>query len=172
MSFFTRSPLSADLRRELHDARPQAGRVHAAGTAPDLVVAACTECLALRRMHDGALEWEFIGWHLIARGGWNGERQALRWTLVDGEEHDVHLDDPGQVPEVFRDRVQASIVVEHVVPAPGGGHVAVAGRRELGVEDAPVVWQVTTSGAARLTDPAVAEFARATAIDVQAQYEV
>lgn len=172
MRWFTKSSsLPADLTAELRRLRPEAGRVLAVGRAAGMTVAGCTECLALHREAPGAGEqqWQFIGWHLVTRGGWNQQSNELRWTLVDDTHGSVILEEPGALPDVFRDRVRASIVVEQSFVAPGGGHVVVAGRRRLGVEG-PIVWQVTTLGSARLTTPEVAEFATARVADMRLDY--
>lgn len=160
MSWFSRSrapKVDPALRAEVLAQHPEAGDIHAMGSGPRVLVLACTECLAVRREGSEAT-WQFVGWHMVNRGGWNAERGVLKWSFADGEGDEVALDEPGRVPEVFRDRVQASILVDQRYEAPGGGQVIIAGRRQLGVPDAPVVWQATTVGAARLTDPAVANF--------------
>lgn len=162
MSWFRRSSATlpaADLAA-LRERRPEAGRVLAVGQGAGSLVAACEECLAVRRGEDG---WEFVGWHLVTRGGWDGPSGVLRWSTIEGGEGSVRLEDAGQVPGAFRDRVDASIVLQQAAEAPGGGTVVVAGRRRLGRSTSPedpVVWQVTTTGAARLDDPAVADLAR------------
>lgn len=174
MRLFPSKPLlSKDLSAELKRLRPEAGTVMAVGHGDGLTLVATTECLALHRPAPGPDEqdWEFVGWHLISRGGWNAKAGKLRWTRVDDSTTFVALTEPGAIPDVFRDRVRASIVVEQSFHAPGGGHVVVAGRRQLGGEGG-IVWQVTTLGVAKLSNPEVAEFATAKAAEIRYDYEV
>ncbi|MGA4668700.1 hypothetical protein ACPCG0_02700 [Propionibacteriaceae bacterium Y1923] len=167
--FSSKPPLAKEVASELKRRRPQAGTVMAVGHGDGLTLVATTECLALHRPdHD---EWEFIGWHLITRGGWNQKASKLRWTLADDTTTFVTLTEPGNIPDVFRDRVRASIVVEQSFPAPGGGHVVISGRRKL-AGDQGLVWQVSTLGAARLSDPRVADLAREKAAQLRYDYEV
>ena len=168
MRWFQKSPLSAELRNELRRAHPKAGDVLAVGTGGRVLAVACTECLAIRREGTDPA-WTFVGWHLISQGGWNDP--TLSWKDAEGEGDSVQLDDPGRIPEVFQERVQASIVLQQVFDAPGGGHVVVAGRRRLGADE-PIVWQVTTLGKARLSNPEVAEFATAMAQQLRADYDL
>ena len=60
-----------------------------------------------------------MGWHEIERGGWNGETEQLRWQTYGGARSAVALPDPARVPEVFKERVDASIVVRAFVPLGG-----------------------------------------------------
>ena len=174
MRLFSSKPLLAkELSTELQRRRPAAGRVMAVGHGPGVTLVATTECLVIHRPAPevGEQEWQFVGWHLISRGGWNQKAHKLRWTLADDTTTFVSLSEPGSIPDVFRDRVRASIVVEQSFPAPGGGHVVVAGRRQLGGEGA-IVWQVTTLGAAKLSNPEVASFAQQKAAEIRYDFEV
>jgi hypothetical protein len=76
--------------------------------------------------------WQHVGWHLIERGGWNGELHQLSWVQVDGRRGAVQLDKPGRLPELFRERVEASIVVKQFVPLAGERGVTISARRDLG----------------------------------------
>jgi hypothetical protein len=59
-------------------------------------------------LRDGS--WTHLGWHLIETGGWDRESSALSWTLYNGSRGSVELVEPGRLPELFRERVSASIV--------------------------------------------------------------
>lgn len=88
-------------------------------------------------------EWRFTPWHLIETGGWNDQNLELRWEEVGGRRGSALLDDPRKVPEVFRERVQASIVVQKHIPIDGtreGG--VVSARRDLADRDAPLEWRI------------------------------
>lgn len=76
-------------------------------------------------------EWDRCSWHRIARGGWNGPEQLLKWTTYDGDRHEIRLTRPGQLPELFNERVQSTIVVEQRIRIPGHNDegIVIAGRR-------------------------------------------
>ncbi|MDO5683336.1 MAG: hypothetical protein Q4G46_10965, partial [Propionibacteriaceae bacterium] len=76
--------------------------------------------------------WRLLGWHEVEQGGWNDQNRELRWEEVGGRRGSVVMEDPDRVPEVFRERVHASIVVQRHVPIDGtreGGMVSA--RRDL-----------------------------------------
>lgn len=80
----------------------------------------------------GGLEgWQHVGWHLVERGGWNAELHQLAWVQLDGRRGAVQLAEPGRLPELFRERVEASIVVRQFVPLDGERGVTVSARRDL-----------------------------------------
>lgn len=80
----------------------------------------------------GAEDWRHVGWHEIEHGGWNAESRSLSWTLYGGRRGRVELAEPGRLPELFRERVAASIAVERFVPIRGERGVTVTARRDLG----------------------------------------
>jgi hypothetical protein len=82
--------------------------------------------------YGGPTGWKHVGWHLIERGGWNGELHQLSWVQLDGRRDAVQLDKPGRLPELFRERVEASIVVKQFVPLAGERGVTISARRDLG----------------------------------------
>ena len=84
--------------------------------------------------------WSLVGWHEIERGGWNADTSRLRWTRYTGVRDLVELTEPGRLPELFRERVAASIVLEKVVPVHGGRGVTITGRRDLGNPESAIVW--------------------------------
>src|SRR5215210_7843215 len=49
--------------------------------------------------------WTHLGWHEIERGGWNSETSTLSWTLHGGRCGSAMLDQPGRLPELFRERI-------------------------------------------------------------------
>lgn len=117
----------------------------------------------------GELGWVHLGWHEIERGGWDEESGRLVWSrypdrdrgprapgdggaaagadsaaAVDGSAADVDggvvLTEPGRVPEVFRERVAASIVLEKFVPIRNGRGVLISGRRDLAEGEVSIAW--------------------------------
>lgn len=100
--------------------------------------------LAEYLVHQERGEWRFVPWHEIEQGSWNDQNRELRWEEVDGRWYSVLLDDPGRVPEVFKERVQATIVLHRHVPIDGtreGG--VISARRDLSDRDAPLQWRIT-----------------------------
>jgi hypothetical protein len=80
----------------------------------------------------GVSGWRHVGWHLIERGGWNDELRRLSWVQLDGRRGDVELAEPGRLPELFRERVEATIVVKQFVSLAGERGVTISARRSLG----------------------------------------
>lgn len=114
--------------------------------------------------------WLFVPWHEIGAGAWNAENGQLRWTLVDGQSDAVQVDDAGSLPDVFRERVGASIVVQQRVELDRGRAAMIVARRRLDDRAAPLVWSVTRQGATWDEEQlarAEAELAR-----VQAEYDI
>jgi hypothetical protein len=109
--------------------------------------------------------WQHVGWHQIERGEWNAETRKLSWTSYDAEPRSVELTEPGRLPELFRERVSASIVAERFVPIAGQRGVTVSGRRDLADPSAAIAWHRTlsrgiswqTEGAQEAADAALAE---------------
>jgi hypothetical protein len=114
--------------------------------------------------------WTHIGWHEIERGGWNVETSRLRWTLYDGRQGFVELSEAGRLPELFRERVAASIVLEKLVPVGGGRGMTIAGRRDLGRPDQPVVWHTTLQRGLSWDDKEVEAIADAALEQVRSEY--
>ena len=91
--------------------------------------------------------WKHIGWHEIERGGWNAELRRLNWVLyaapgVAPVRGSLELTEPGRMPELFRERVLATIAVEKFVPLSGERGVTVTARRDLG-QRGTVSWHGT-----------------------------
>ena len=107
--------------------------------------------------------WRHVGWHLIERGGWNDELHELSWVQLDGRRGTVQLDRPGRLPELFRERVEATIVVRQFVPLAGERGVTVSARRDLGAAGG-IVWHTSltrglslrTAGVQQAVDDALA----------------
>jgi hypothetical protein len=89
---------------------------------------------------EGADPWVHVGWHEIERGGWNVETGQLSWALYGGRRGAVGLAEPGRLPELFRERVSASIVLERFVPVGRERGFTVSARRDLAMPDAEIVW--------------------------------
>lgn len=113
--------------------------------------------------------WRHLGWHEIEHGGWNAETRSLSWTLYGGRRGRVELAEPARLPELFRERVAASIAVERFVPLRGERGVTVTARRDLGAAGT-LSWHSTlTRGLSASTDGMADQIARAEA-DLRSEY--
>ena len=113
--------------------------------------------------------WRHVAWHLVEHGGWNAESRSLSWTLYGGRRGRVGLSEPGRLPELFRERVAATIVVERFVPIRGERGVTITARRDLG-EGGGLSWHSSlTRGLTWSTEGVAEEAARATA-ELQSEY--
>lgn len=107
--------------------------------------------------------WQHVGWHEIERGGWNDELHRLSWVRVDGRRGEVELAVPGRLPELFRERVEATIVLRQFVPLAGERGVTISARRPLG-QPGPLDWHTSltrgltwqTAGVREAVDDALA----------------
>ena len=113
--------------------------------------------------------WRHVGWHEIEHGGWNAESRSLSWTLYGGRRGRVELAEPARLPELFRERVAASIAVERFVPIRGERGVIVTARRDLG-GGGTLLWHSTlTRGLSLSSDGVADEIARAEA-ELRSEY--
>jgi hypothetical protein len=109
--------------------------------------------------------WSHLGWHEVERGGWDEESGRLTWVRYDGSSGEVAVTEPGRLPEVFRERVSASIVLEKLVPIRNGRGVLISGRRDLAEGEPRITWNTTlqrgltwqTEGVRAAADEAVAQ---------------
>jgi hypothetical protein len=107
---------------------------------------------------------EHIGWHTIERGGWNVETGRLNWTCYPDEDGrssrgEVALVEPARIPELFRERVAASIVVQQFVLVDASRGLTVSARRDLGGTADAVNWQVSLGRGLSWRSPGLRELA-------------
>ncbi len=105
-------------------------------------------------------EWRQEFWHDVERGTWDRESRRLRWSGITGAAHEVELTDTGLLPDLFNERVTASIACLRVVDLAGGGTAVITARRDLGDPTAPLIWRTSPGKGARAVtvadDPTVA----------------
>lgn len=163
MALFSRPSVDPELTTAL-----RRRRVLAAGrTAQGQVLGLASALL----WSDGTSVHE-LPWHRVDHGGWDQAAGTLRWTTTDGTEESLVLVDAGAVPDLFNERVTASIACLRRVDLSAGGSAVISARRDLGDATAPLLWRVApgrgTSPAAVAADPLVArEFAR-----LRAEYDL
>lgn len=73
-----------------------------------------------------------VPYEAIDRASWT--ERGVRLALTDGTVREVAVEDPGRLPEMLRERVNATIVVSKHVPLPGRGGVRLVARRKPGGE--------------------------------------
>ncbi|MER6826604.1 hypothetical protein ABT352_11510 [Streptosporangium sp. NPDC000563] len=113
MKLFNRMP------PEVRAAAVPGDRVLAYAEGPDGYVIAADKALYLGG--------ERVPWFQVDRGVWDEE--GLTVTTTDGRSHRALLPEPGRIPEAVRERVIASIVVNHYVPLDARGGVRLVARK-------------------------------------------
>lgn len=151
MSFIAPRP-DKSLLHELEQVSGRKVAVLAHGSGPEATVFATRELLALRHLG----EWETWGWDEVLKGAWRAEQSTFTWTVGGNRKVEAKLDEVGKLPEVFRERVQASTVATEAHDLPRGS-IQIVGRRRLDGSD-EITWYTSASGGASLADPATAAF--------------
>ena len=98
-------------------------------------------------------EWKRVRWQEIENGSWNRDNSTLRWLGRDGTRTFRVEGDPGDIPLVFKELVESSILVmEHVdIPeTPNGGNIA--GRRDPADPHAAIEWTTSLGRGTKDTD--------------------
>ena len=134
---FPARPARTDLS-ELSDHLGTKAAPLAFGLGEDTLAVGLRHALAVRRGRD----WVVMPYHELARGGWDPASSTLWWQPVDGQRDEVVLSDPGRVPELFRERMTASVVADAVVAA-GADSVRVVARRDLADPSSELMWSAT-----------------------------
>ena len=102
----------------------------------------------------GSVGWDIIAWQEIQSGSWDAKNGVLAWELLDGARGGIKLDDPGDLPLVFAEKIRASIITETNVDLGDGlGKVTIAGRRAA--SGGKITWTVYALGAMDLADEKV-----------------
>jgi hypothetical protein len=103
--------------------------------------------------------WAEQPWHEVEHGGWDGESGTLSWTTTSGDRHAIRLTEPRGLPDLFNERVTATIVATRTLDL--GRHLkgVLTGRRDLSPGATGVLWHVTpghgTTAADLANDPLV-----------------
>jgi hypothetical protein len=106
--------------------------------------------------------WSRFPWHRIDQARWDRDTERLVvLELADFGEpqprHEVAMTEPGQLLELVRERVTASILLTRYVPVSGSRGLQVVARRSP-IADGEVDWSVRLADS---LDPSDAEVARA-----------
>jgi hypothetical protein len=116
---------------------------------------------------DGAVERH--GWDRVAAAAWSDTASMLQVTWVDAQPQLVleFADGPGFLPEVVRERVEASVVISRRIETGGRRGVRVAIRREA--PGAELSTQVVADRGVDLTEPGLAARVAAELADLREQ---
>lgn len=124
-----------------------------------------------RLMWSGPGGWDEIAWPQIERGGWKSDSGELHWTTVEAVEQHIHLVDPGALPGVFRERIEATILFRRVfVPDGGSRQVTITARRGLG-PDTTITWGWSAATQTTLSPSALGQVEREVA-RLSTEYDV
>lgn len=120
-------------------------------------------------------DWRHLGWHQIERGGFDADDGTLRWSGYDEAEDRVVLEQPGRLPQAFREQVAASILLEEFVSldpaAERGPGVVISGRRDLGRRDTPIAWHASPARGTTWDTPGIRELADRATARLRAEYD-
>lgn len=116
-------------------------------------------------------DWRIFGWHEVERGSWRAETAKFRFSTVRGEKFEVQLADEGRLPELFRERVQASTVATFHYDVEPAGEVRIVLRRALDGSEETRFYAVP-SGGASLEDPGTARFVVEETDRIKAEYGI
>ena len=111
--------------------------------------------------------WQAWPWEKVRGGGWHTDPPGLHWYTAEGE-WNLLIETPGELPAVFRERVQASTVLSATHDVPGGS-LTLTARRAPGA-DGPAEWLASVTGEVDLTDPDIAALVIAETDLLRAEY--
>lgn len=156
MALFGRTRLDPETDAALTRLVGRRPRALATGRSPEGEVVGLVDRLVYR----AGGEWRQEFWHDVERGAWDRETHRLRWSDITGAAHEVELTDTGLLPDLFNERVTASIACLRVVDLVGSGTAVITARRDLGDPTAPLVWRTSPGRGVRAAavahDPLVA----------------
>lgn len=137
----------------------------AEGFGPDGPVLIGTKDRVAVKRDDG---WVAMGWDEVERGSWRGQTGIFRWSDMHGDEFEAKLEEPGRIPELFQERVQASTLMTfHYELDPGELRLVI--RRGLDAKGELRFFAVP-SGGANLDNPATRAFIVEETDRIKAEY--
>ncbi len=159
-----RGGLPAQWYDELRSLVPRA-QVLAWARSDDGVVVGLPGHLAVRDEQG----WRLAGWHQVDLARWDSESGVLSWAGVTNER--VHLAEPGRLPMLLKDRVDASILVSERIRA-GSVQVQLTARRNLADLDAALLWQADAVDGRTLDRPGVRDVVDRRLAELKADVEL
>lgn len=156
--------ITRDQMKSLKEQLPKA-RVIDSASGPKGTAAILADHFALL----GSVGWDLIGWQEIQTGFWDAKKGIMSWELINGVRGAIQLDDPGDLPLVFAERVRASIVTERSVKLPDGrGSFTIAARRAP--SGGSLTWTVYGIGEDALADEEIRNFVTEQAKAIEQEY--
>jgi hypothetical protein len=156
MALFGRTALEPETDAALTRLVGRRPRILASGRGTDGEVVGLVDRLVYR----SGDEWRQLFWHEVERGNWDPASRRLHWTDVTGVASEVELTQTGLLPDLFNERVSASIACLRQVDLTGPGTAVITARRDLGESAAPLVWRISpgkgVSADVAAADPVVA----------------
>jgi hypothetical protein len=168
MALFGRTTLDPDTRVALTRLVGRRPRVLASGRGPEGEAVGLIDRLVYR----SGGEWRQQFWHEVERGNWDQATRRLRWTDVGGEVVDVELTQTGTLPDLFNERVTASIACMSVVDLDTSGTAVITARRHLGDAAAPLVWRIAPGKGASTESVAADSRVAAELARLRAEYDL
>lgn len=170
MLWFDRAGLDPDLYQSLAQAVAQPRpRVLAWAESPNGIVVALPDRLVVREGE----AWRDTPWRDVISGGWDSRDGALTWTTASGGHDRVALTEPGTLPELFRERVTASIVLSEHVDVPGTPHgITLTARRNPAAPRSGLSWVPIAQPGTDLSNPEVARAVAQVVADIRANYDI
>lgn len=150
MSWNARAGLGKDAYEELCRSVPKAQVLAWAPGEDATLVVGLQGHLAIRDEHG----WRVVGWHEVDLARWDSESGVLSWAGRSNER--VRLTEPGRLPMLLKDRIDASILVSERIPA-GNVQVQLTCRRDLSRPDQPLIWTAAAVDGRTLDRPGVRE---------------
>lgn len=115
--------------------------------------------------------WHDVGWHDVLTGGWDPAKGSMHWTRVsDSASVELPLVQPGHFPDVFRERVEATILFQQAVFPQPGRAITISARRDLADAAGAVTWTVHPGRGVRMEDPDTRAFAEAELRRLRSEY--
>ncbi|MBK8459196.1 MAG: hypothetical protein IPL43_02395 [Micropruina sp.] len=115
--------------------------------------------------------WGFVRWDEIEHGRWDRVSSTLHWTLPEGAKGELVLSEPGRLPELFAERVAASIVVVRQVDFGSRRRAIISARRNLEA-DGLLEWRAVRTPGWPEDDPEADALLQAELARIRAEYDI
>ncbi len=125
--------------------------------------------LALRNI--SAKSWTVLPWERVLNIRINADSGHLHWSMLDGSEGSVEIDDPDVIMPSVQECVRTSILVSARRETPDGGEVLITARKAP-FSDKPVSWHVHIIRDTDLNLPQIKEFVVARTRELGVEYGV